>query len=389
MKHYSIKRIFSKAWRSVCKSSEFIGRMLGYKSQALYAKTIWKIIVGCTAATLLMFTIILGYFFVTELVMEKWLKIGKYKIKPYKEEVISNNVVLQKFGNGATRLYNKATEKTTIENLSWIVVSDDKDTLAVFAKGNKRGYVNRCTGEIEIPAIYTKAWVFSEGLAAVETNNKLVFIDRNGNVVIDRNFEVYMHGHNYAFKNGYCLMRSNKNGLFGFIDKNGNWILEPQFTYVHPKGKYIHVKKGHLEGLYTIDMNEVFPTKYLDICISYDQILVRDSTLIAKLYDMDLNLLHDFVVDGIEDLYYDTNETAIFTTDSNNGEVYHGNIVAIAQCRRYYIGMEYYQSKWGLMDAKGRKITPPIYDDIQAIGPDRYFCKPHGVIIDNKGTIIN
>lgn len=46
--------------------------------------------------------------------------------------------------------------------------SDDKDSLAVFARNGKREYTNRFTEKIAVSQNYTRAWIFSEGLVAVE-----------------------------------------------------------------------------------------------------------------------------------------------------------------------------------------------------------------------------
>ena len=40
---------------------------------------------------------------------------------------------------------------------------------------------------------------------------------------------------------------------------------------------------------------------------------------------------------------------------------------------------------YGLMDRNGKRITPPIFTSIEAIGMDLYFCKPQGIVINGKG----
>ncbi|MBQ8695615.1 MAG: WG repeat-containing protein, partial [Bacteroidaceae bacterium] len=54
------------------------------------------------------------------------------------------------------------------------------DSIAVYALNGKRGFLNRYTGEIIIDAEknrYSKAWVFSEGVAAVMKDEMIGFID--------------------------------------------------------------------------------------------------------------------------------------------------------------------------------------------------------------------
>ena len=40
---------------------------------------------------------------------------------------------------------------------------------------------------------------------------------------------------------------------------------------------------------------------------------------------------------------------------------------------------------YGLMDRNGKRITPPVFTSIEAIGMDLYFCKPQGIVINGKG----
>lgn len=170
--------------------ARFVGRLLGCKGEDSFAKVIWRIFVACGAALMVMFTSVILYAFVTEFLMEEcadWLRTRRSE-RVAQERHISNFIVFQKFGYGrdaSTRLYDEQTGTVLMEGLDWVVVSEDKDTLAVFSKDGRRGYVNRFTGEVAIAPVYTRAWVFSEGLAAVEHNGVLKFIDHKGQVQID------------------------------------------------------------------------------------------------------------------------------------------------------------------------------------------------------------
>ena len=59
--------------------------------------------------------------------------------------------------DGSVKLYNKILCKTTTPRLDWIGNSDRKDTIIVFSKEDKRGYLNKLTGRITIPAQYLHA----------------------------------------------------------------------------------------------------------------------------------------------------------------------------------------------------------------------------------------
>jgi len=88
------------------------------------------------------------------------------------------------------------------------------------------GYINK-EGEWAIPPIYELVGNFSDGLAFVvkhtETKNHAYgFIDKAGDTVI--RFEYDAAG---DFSEGVAAV--NKDGKLGYIDKKGNWVIEPQF----------------------------------------------------------------------------------------------------------------------------------------------------------------
>ena len=66
-------------------------------------------------------------------------------------------------------------------------------------------------------------------------------------------------------------------------------------------------------------------------------------------------------------------------------EAYHPK--ATARLRAYVAG-DLYE---GLMTADGHALTKPLYQDIEAIGPDLYMCKTTNcdwVILNGKGEIV-
>ena len=108
---------------------------------------------------------------------------------------------------------------------------------------HKRVYINMIgkTPTI-IPAEFDHAWRLSEGLAAVSNNDKLGFIDKFGDYVIDTTFvyrnnpQYYVDHYNrqqahfvdFAFHSDLCPMVDN-NGKYELISKTGDWILEAKY----------------------------------------------------------------------------------------------------------------------------------------------------------------
>lgn len=91
------------------------------------------------------------------------------------------------------------------------------------------GYIDR-NGKIKIPAVYSYAENFSEGLAAVKFNGKWGYIDKQGNIIIEPQFE-----RANEFCEGMAAVKIN--GKYGFIEKNGNVAISPKYKFV-PFGKF-------------------------------------------------------------------------------------------------------------------------------------------------------
>ena len=179
-KTISFRLFFTVLWRSICQVFCFIGKLFGYKDESTYAKVVWRISATCLTALLALFTFCVLYAFVTEAIIPKWTE---FRIQKYAWEntYISNRIVFQQnYWEKESRIYDKAAKKVLLKDVDWVVTSSDNDSLAVFAQAGKRGYLDRFTGEVRIPAVYSRAWIFSEGLAAVEKDGKLLFIDHTG-----------------------------------------------------------------------------------------------------------------------------------------------------------------------------------------------------------------
>jgi hypothetical protein len=96
---------------------------------------------------------------------------------------------------------------------------------AAYLSGKGWGYLN-WEGDVIISHQYRDAYPFSEGLAAVENQQRFWgFIDSQGKVQINFLYESVKD-----FKGGLAAVKSND--LWGFINKNGQWIIKPQYNQV-------------------------------------------------------------------------------------------------------------------------------------------------------------
>ena len=66
------------------------------------------------------------------------------------------------------------------------------------------------------------AWYFSEGLVRVMIGDKWGYIDREGKIVIDPQFDLA-----FSFNNGLALVRKNDKKK-GYINTEGEFVIEPQ-----------------------------------------------------------------------------------------------------------------------------------------------------------------
>lgn len=97
------------------------------------------------------------------------------------------------------------------------VVSDDKPNKNTQAYFNKKTFIDT-KGNILTP-FFDSAENFSEGLAAVEINNYWGFIDKTGKIVIDPQFDFILR----EFSEGIAFVHC-KNDKVGAIDKTGKMI---------------------------------------------------------------------------------------------------------------------------------------------------------------------
>lgn len=92
----------------------------------------------------------------------------------------------------------------------------------------KFGYVN-ANGEWIIPAKFDRAFHFSEGLAYVSLNNKNFFIDKTGKTV----FELGKN-ESIEFKDEYATVWDYKTGKAGLVDKTGALIIPYKYDDISP-----------------------------------------------------------------------------------------------------------------------------------------------------------
>ena len=305
--------------------------------------------------------------------------------RDYWDRKLSENVTLRSFSDNKWRVYNKQTSEYTTEKINWVSEAPETDSLAVYALPGKRGYININTGRIIIDAEandYRKAWVFSDGLAAVMKDGKIGFINDKNDVVIPFQFDYTdkcrMYDFGYVFHNGYCAM-TDADGNLGLIDKNGNWVVEPEYDEIwapHKSGYRVIVKDskhGVLDSTGTI----VYPAEYGYISILPDGFVLTKS---GKQWQVDFegNTVQPFMFDNTYYLNYPIGYNEC-------GEIKY----AFADFVKYEV-----MNSYGIMNRiTGKPITPAIYSDINMLSKDLFEVQEYDsydwYLLDTKGNVVS
>ena len=256
--------------------------------------------------------------------------------------LLNDDLVAYRSGDGRVTIRNTVTGEVTVRDikLDWTQRSRN-DSLAVFCSEGKRGYYNMYTGKIAVPAQYRRAWIFSEGLAGVQKNGNIGFIDHQGNVVIDFRYPYYGNPlTDFLFKDGHCVV-AEPGGKCGVIDKEGNWLIAPEYDNVVAFSEYAIVTKSGMS-----------------MQVSYDG-----------------TVLNAFVLDYISELTYEEEERCV----NRDGEVSYAERTIKTGLYTYSVG-----GRCGMMDADCRRLTEPLYSNISAMSGNIF----RAILLDGWSEVI-
>lgn len=299
----------------------------------------------------------------------------------WRDETISENVEIRYFNDGSHRLYNSETGKYTTPRLEWISINDE-NPYGVYALNGKRGYVNTETGEIIIDADannYRKAWMVSEGLAAVWKDGKVGFINTDGDVVIPFQYEYNencaMWDYGILFHEGLCSM-TDAEGKLGLINTDGEWVLPAEYDEIWvPKHGYRILIKDNRYGIADIRGNLIYPAEY-----GYIDILDNGFALTKGGRRIQVDSTGKTVVDFMFDDSYNLRYPGY--VNENGDTVYHLSDYASYQVIQRYV----------IMDRNtGRPITPAVYRDIEMISYKIFKVQTENmdwILLDDNGQII-
>ena len=256
--------------------------------------------------------------------------------------LLNDDLIAVKANDGKVTIKDANTGRVTIKDikLDW-TQSSRNDSLAVFCSDNRRGYYNMYTGEIAIPAQYRRAWVFSEGLAAVQRNGYIGFIGHQGETVIE--FKFPYHGNplsSFVFEDGHCVV-ADTTGKCGVIDKKGSWLIDPEYDNISSYKEYAIVTKAGV-------------TKQ----VSYDG-----------------HVMNSFVLDNIKELTFKDKERY----ENREGELEYAEYTVKTGLFAYCVG-----GRYGLMDSNCHRLTDPLYKSISAVNKNMF----RATLLDHYSEVI-
>ena len=120
----------------------------------------------------------------------------------YLEETLSDNLFYFGRNYSSRGFLADSNDKIILKDVVWIAKPMEGDSLVCFSDGSNRGYFHIRDGRVVVEPKYSHAWIFSDGLAAVEEKGRLKFINSEGQIVIDQNLTCDFSGSGYVFHNG-------------------------------------------------------------------------------------------------------------------------------------------------------------------------------------------
>lgn len=332
------------------------------------SKCFWRSVVAVVMLLILAFAAMVAYAFY----------LSKYG-RDYWDKKISQNVVLHSYADCTYRVYNRQANEYMTEKIMWLSDVADNDSIAVYALPGKRGYLNVNSGRIIIDADtagYSKAWIFSEGLAAVMKKGKIGFINTKNEVVIPFEYN-YSYSASYVFHNGLCTM-NDSNGHVGLIDKAGNWALPPVYDEIWtPRNDgYRKVVKDGKYGLLNSAGTLIYPAEYCNINIVADGFILTKE---GRKWQVDFagNTVQPVLFDGTYYLNYP------------NGYNECGEIAyTFANYLKYEV-----MNRYGIMNRiTGEIITPAIYSDINMLSSELFEVQDSDNyawhLLDTNGNVV-
>ncbi len=246
--------------------------------------------------------------------------------------------------------------------------NSEKQTAGMFHCGlvsviedDKWGYINE-NGELVIEYQFDYAGVFNKnGIAAVAVDDNYGLIDNSGKFIVNPRFE-YVSSN---FSDGYAVVR--KDGKYGYVDKNGELVIDCYYDSAKDfRNGYAIVLFGSVYGVIDKDGNYVINPQYEDLSYAYSlssgkNIFIAEKDSQYGYIDINGKTVIDFRFDSI----VPDNGTTEFINDKYA-------VVSV-------------NNKKGVIDTDGKYLIDAIYDELMYCGKNVFVFTDFNS--DKKGFV--
>lgn len=208
-----------------------------------------------------------------------------------------------------------------------------KENCFIVEKDGKKGAINTSGKEI-CPVQYDGMTPFGHGISRIMVNNKYGYLDKNGNVLLPPEYDILSDPSNSYFTgwNGEI----QKDGKFGLADpRTGKVIIPPQYEilYVYDDNYYLEAGIGKKRGLISRKGKVIVPVEYSNVSLPFgDRVRVEKDHICGIL---------------------DTSGNEICPMIYENMMGFSENLIAAK-----------INGKWGFLDRSGKEKIPFIYDQV-------------------------
>ena len=314
---------------------------------------------------------------------------------------INNHTELVRFYSGKERLRGTEAKKKKYLTAKFDRISFTDDSLAIFFKDDRRGFLSLNSGEVIIDAVYTHAWQFSENLALVTNEkNQIGIISRKGKLKIPFKYNYVPHVADflddpvYSFVDGICIITDNNN--IGIIDSSGNEKLAPVYEKIslESNGYYSTCKNGKW-GLFNSAFSKILDNEFDDVSVLKAGLLVEKDNIESLLSPDGKEVISKNIYSDCYPLQYVSSESE---SSHNSLESYDESDYESADrangekliCKGWTV-VKKSQGAGLIRNADHILIIPCIYSDIKAISDKLFRCEldyENYILRDQNGHII-
>jgi hypothetical protein len=228
------------------------------------------------------------------------------------------------------------------------------EELAAVCTGDKWGLIDKA-GHIVIEPRYEEVSPFSEGMAVALIGDTSLLIDKTGQIILSRSTdELFLSIYEDArFSEGLAVAYDCAEEKYGFIDRSGEFIIEPRFQQAAPFSEglaRVAVVEEDEEKLAFIDHGGRFaiPPRF-----NTDFDFRRNSTNFSEGLASLSEGLRPVVIEAEKFVYVDKSGEIILPTDFFYAGPFREGRAVVYDAER---------NKWGFINRLGEAVVPLRYD---------------------------